>query len=127
MPYSLRDILALTALIQALVLTLTEQHENPEPHSQILRSNKWQAARYGLDGVFVDPFFAQKHSMKEAVMDLYRMVKPVSEMLKSTDYLDEIPEILKRTTGSHIQKKIYYSNGNNFYEMIKSMQGMFLL
>ena len=126
LPYSLRDILAITALIQSLVLTLAEEPERPEPHSQILRSNKWQAARYGLEGVFVDPFFAQRHSMKEAVMNLYHMVKPVSEMLKSTEYLAEVPEILKRTTGAHIQKELYYGNGKNFQAMIKSVQRMFI-
>jgi carboxylate-amine ligase len=126
LPYSLRDILAITALIQSLVLTLAEEDEMPEPHSQILRSNKWQAARYGLEGVFVDPYSAQKHSMKEAVKSLYEMVKPVSEMLKSTEYLDEVHEILKRTTGAHIQKEQYYRNGNDFQAMIKSVQRMFL-
>lgn len=126
LPYSMRDILAVTALIQALVLTLAEGHDNPEPHIQILRSNKWQAARHGLEGVYVDPVFARKYSMKEAVMNLYRLVRPAAETLKSTSYLDDLPDILCRTTGSHIQRKLYYSNGNNFKEMIKTMKGLFL-
>ncbi len=124
-PYSLRDILAITALIQALVLALAEQHENPEPHMQILRSNKWQAARYGLEGQYIDPFFGKKCTMREAAVNLYRYVKPMSETLKSTAYLDEIPEILRRTTGAHIQKQLYYGNGNNFIEMIKTIQGYY--
>ncbi len=126
LPYSMRDILAITALIQALVLAIAEQFENPEPHMQILRSNKWQAARYGLEGFYVDPFFATKYTMKEAVMSLYRHVKPVSEFLKSTDYLDEIPKILDRRTGAHLQRELFNSNGKSFKEMIKSMQGHFL-
>ncbi len=126
LPYSMRDILALTALIQALVVTLAEQDEDPQPHIQILRSNKWQATRYGLEGVYVDPFFARKHSMEEAVMNLYRFVKPTAETLQSISYLNEIPEILSRSTGSHIQRKLFYSNGNNFKEMIRTMKGFFL-
>jgi len=63
---------------------------------QILRSNKWQAPRYGLEGLYIDPFFGRKSTMPEAAVNLYRHVKPVSETLKSTAYLDEIPEILKR-------------------------------
>lgn len=124
-PYCMRDILAITALIQALVLTLAEQHENPEPHMQILRTNKWQAARFGLEGQYIDPFFGRKCSMREAAINLYRYVKPVSEALKSSAYLDEIPEILRRSTGAHIQKQLYYSNGNNFVEMIRAMQGYY--
>jgi carboxylate-amine ligase len=126
LPYSLRDILAITALIQALVLAIAEQFENPEPHMQILRSNKWQAARYGLDGFYVDPFFARKYTMKEAALSLYRHVKPVAEALKSDAYLDDIPEILERQTGAHLQKKLYNSNGNSFTDMIKTIQGYFL-
>lgn len=125
LPYSLRDILAITALIQALVLALAEQYENPEPHSQILRSNKWQAARYGLEGFYVDPFFARKYSMREAAMNLCRHVRPIAEELKSTDYLDEIPLILNRLTGSHIQKNLYRENGNSFSKMIRTMQEYF--
>jgi carboxylate-amine ligase len=125
LPYSMRDILALTALIQALVLALAEQFENPEPHSQILRSNKWQAARYGLEGFYVDPFFARKYSMKEAAINLYRHVRPIAEELKSINYLDEIPSILNRLTGSHIQKRSYQENGNSFSTMIRTMQEYF--
>jgi carboxylate-amine ligase len=126
LPYSMKDILGLTALIQALVVALSEQHEDPDPHIQILRSNKWQAARHGLNGVYVDPIFGMRHTMKEAALDLYRFVKPFSEMLKSTDYLKEIPEILKRGSGADLQKKLYYSNGNSFPMMINTIKEMFL-
>ena len=126
MPYSLKDILSITALIQALVLTISEQHENPAPHIQILRSNKWQAARHGLDGFYVDPIFCRKHSMKEASLNLYRFVKPMAEALNSTQYLEEIPEILKRGSGSHLQRKLYSQNGGSFTEMIKMMQKYFI-
>lgn len=125
LPFSLRDVLAITALIQALVLAIAEQFENPEPHAQILRSNRWQAARYGLDGMYVDPFFARQYTMKEAAMNLYRHVRPVAEALKSTDYLDGIPEIINRLTSAHLQKELYSSNGNNFKEMIRTVQGYF--
>ncbi len=125
LPCSLRDILAITALIQALVLTIAEEPEKPELHMQILRSNKWQAARHGLDGFYVDPFSARKSSMKEAVLDLYRHVKPAAESLKSANYLDEIPEILRRSTGAHLQRKFYYNHGKNFTKMIEEMQQFF--
>ena len=125
LPCSLKDILAVTALIQALVLAIAEQFENPEPHMQLLRSNKWQAARYGLDGFYVDPFFARKYTMKDAALSLYRHVRPVAEVLKSSEYLDEIPNILERLTSAHLQKSLYGSNGNSFTEMIRTVQGLF--
>jgi carboxylate-amine ligase len=125
LPYSLRDILAITAFIQALVMKLSEQEERPEPHIQILRSNKWQATRHGVQGMYVDPFCGKQCSMEEAAMNLYRYVRPVAEMLKSTDYIDEVPEILKRSTGAHMQRK-FYNRQKDFKKMIKYMQGFFL-
>ncbi|UCF87438.1 MAG: YbdK family carboxylate-amine ligase [Nitrospiraceae bacterium] len=125
LPYSFRDILAITAFIQALVLTISEQYETPNPHIQVLRSNKWQAARHGLDGFYVDPIFGKKHSMQEAVRNIYRFVKPVAESLRSIEYLDEVPEILKRGSGSHLQRKIYSANGRSFEKMIKMIQELF--
>ncbi len=125
LPYSMRDILALTALIQALVVTLCSQHLNPDPNIQVLRSNRWQAARHGLEGVFVDPFFGKKISMVDAVRNLYKYVRPASEGLKSTNYLDEIPEILKRLTGTHIQRKLYCNGKKDFSHVIKTVQGLF--
>ncbi len=126
MPYSLHDVLAVTALVQALVITLAEQHEAPEPHIQILRSNKWQAARYGLEGFFVDPFFGRRCPMKEAATDLYRHVMPVAERLGSAGYLQGIPEILRRATGAHIQKRLYYGKKRDgFNKMIRAVQELF--
>lgn len=127
LPCSLGDILGLTALVQALVVALSEQYENPVPHMQILRSNKWQAARHGLNGIYVDPIFGIRYSMREAALNLYRFVLPYAEMLKSVDYLEEIPEILKRGSGADLQKGLYYSNGNSFTAMIRSIRERFLL
>ena len=126
LPCTLRDILSVTALIQALVLAIAEQFENPEPHMQILRSNKWQATRYGLDGFYVDPFFARKYPMKEAALSLYRHVRPVAETLKSSEYLDGIPEIITGLTSAHLQRVLYAGNGRSFPDMIRSVQGRFL-
>jgi len=125
LPGTFRDILAITALIQALVVALADQFENPEPHIQILRSNKWQAARHGLEGYYVDPFFGRRYTMREAATYLYRHVKPAAEALGSTDYLDEVPEILNRSTSASIQKDLYYGNSRDFVGMIRSMQELF--
>ncbi len=126
LPSSLRDILGITALIQALVVAIEEQYENPEPHIQILRSNKWQAARYGLEGLYVDPFFAHKYTMKEAAINLCRHVRPVAEQLNSTDYLDEVPAIFNRGTSAHRQKRLYLESGGNFRDLIRKIQELFL-
>jgi len=120
MPTTLQDILSLTALIQALVVTLSEETTHPDPHIQILKANKWQAARYGIEGVFVDPVFATRSSITDAVKDLLRFVRPSAEMLKSTAYLDNILAILERKTGAHLQLKIYQETGS-FEHVIQTL------
>ncbi len=112
MPNTFRDILSLTALIQALVVALAEETTFPDPHMQILKANKWQAARYGLEGVFVDPVFARRSSITDAVEDLINFVRPYAEMLGCADYLEGIREILRRKTGSHRQAEIYQKTGD---------------
>lgn len=50
LPVRFTDVLGITAMIQALVATLVEEKGQCPPLNQhIIKSNKWQAARYGLD------------------------------------------------------------------------------
>lgn len=120
-PSTFSDILSLTALIQALVVTLAEETTFPDPHMQILKANKWQAARYGLEGVFVDPVFAIRSSISDAVTGLLRFVRPFADMLGSTDYLNGVRDILKRKTGAHAQLVTYKQTGD-FRKVIEQLK-----
>ncbi|GBE00317.1 carboxylate-amine ligase YbdK [bacterium BMS3Abin07] len=123
-PVKFRDILSITALIQALVVTVTGESTHPDPHMQILKANKWQAARYGFDGVFVDPVFGTRFGITDAITDLYRFVKPYAEMLGSVPYLDGIPDILKRKTGAHYQIEMYKKT-EDFIKVIEKIRDGF--
>jgi carboxylate-amine ligase len=123
-PNTFRDILCLAALIQALVVTLAEETTFPDPHMQILKANKWQATRYGLEGVFVDPVFATRSSIPDAIEGLLRFVHSFAHMLGCSDYLDGVSDILKRKTGAHMQLEIYKQTGD-FKGVIKSLMDGF--
>jgi carboxylate-amine ligase len=121
-PSSMKDILALTAMIQALVVILAEEDRRyPIPHIQILRANKWQAARHGLDGIFVDTIKNTKMSLKEAAQELYNFVEDMSRSLGSIDYLKGIKDIIQRKTSAHAQRKLY-AQGMSFQDIIKITQ-----
>ncbi|RMD60081.1 MAG: YbdK family carboxylate-amine ligase [Nitrospirae bacterium] len=125
-PSSMRDILTITATIQALIVAISERREYHLPHIQVLRANKWQAARHGLDGVFVD---SEKHKsipMSEAIEELYEFLRPIAKELGSIKYLEGIKDILKRKTSAHLQKKIY-SNGGSFEKVIDKIRRGFWL
>jgi carboxylate-amine ligase len=119
-PCRLRDILAIAALVQALVSTIANVHLHPEVRvqMQILRSNKWQAARYGLEGVFVNPITAKRSTIRNAIAELMDIVEPEAERLGSLEYIEGVKDILNEGTGAHHQRRIYKKAGD-FGEMIR--------
>jgi len=123
-PINLKEIIALVALTQALVVTLLKLEPHQDTHIQILQSNKWQAARYGLEGVFVDHKTFKKLSMIEAVKNLYMLVKPEIHSLGLKKYQNTLEEILINGTGSKKQRKLYVSS-KNFAHMLKSLKEQF--
>ena len=125
-PVSLKEILALVALIQALVITIKNGDSYPNTHIQILESNKWQAVRYGLTGVFVDPITFQQISIKEAIENLCKLIEPAMITLGLTKYIKIIEDILIKGTGSSRQRQLY-ERSSNFKYMIKSLKEQFFL
>jgi carboxylate-amine ligase len=123
-PINFKEIIALVALIQALVVTLIKLDPHQDTHIQILQSNKWQAARYGLDGVFVDPITFEKLSMRKAIENLYTLVEPEITSLGAKKYFYTLEKILNTGTGSDKQRKLYTSS-KNFKKMLKIIREQF--
>jgi carboxylate-amine ligase len=121
-PCRYREILAIAALVQSMVATMSHLHLHPDTRvqMQILKANKWQAARYGLDGVFVNPISARRSPIREAVSDLMDLVRPEAVRLGAINYMDAIYDILDEGTGAHKQKAIYTKTGD-FKSMITSI------
>jgi len=107
LPSRFVDIMALVALIQATVVTLSRGKFNRPPNMQVLRSNKWQAARYGLQGRFVDPLAGRKGSIAEAAEQLLKMTGQAADELGSNAYLAPIGRILQQGTSADRQRRIY--------------------
>jgi carboxylate-amine ligase len=124
LPINYKEIFALVALIQALVVKIKKEDPYPDIHTQILQSNKWQAARYGLEGVFVDPITIRKLTMRKAIENLCDSVEPTLISLGSEKYVKIIEKILKKGTGSNKQRELY-SASNNFKHMIRLLKEQF--
>ena len=123
-PINFKTIIALVALIQALVVTLANAEPYNDTHIQILQSNKWQAARYGLGGVFVDPKTFQKLTMRKAIENLYMLVEPAIISLGSKKYFNTIEKILNGAAGSTKQRELYNSS-KNFEYVLQSLKELF--
>jgi carboxylate-amine ligase len=115
-PATLEDILIITALIQTLVVHLCSLYEKgklPEvPLRQMVEENKWQAARHGLDGHFIDYYTPDTISIRNAIKNLVRALSDTAVSLGTLPYLEKVEEIMERGTSAHEQQKIFQQTGS---------------
>jgi len=124
LPSSFSEILAIVALIQGLVANLTESDKRLNPNMQVLKSNKWQAARYGLEGRFVYPLVQKKISMQEAAGEIFAKAAPAMEQLGTSHYLPVLQRIVETGTSSAQQRKIF-NRQKDFSAIIKELHPKF--
>ncbi|HJN84087.1 MAG TPA: YbdK family carboxylate-amine ligase [Candidatus Pelagibacter bacterium] len=125
-PITFKEIIAIVALVQALVVTLINAEPIPDTHIQILQSNKWQAARYGLEGVFVDPKTFKKLTIRKAIENFFLLVEPTMLSLGSKKYFKILEGILNDYTGSTKQRNLY-NRSKNFQYVIKDLKEKFYI
>ncbi len=128
LPFRFTDILALTAIIQALVGFLAEEKLECQPlNPYIIQANKWQAARHGFKGSYVDPsgyISTGKITCRKAVERLLRIISPMSVRLGSEKYLEFADRIIKEGTGADFLRKRFRESGN-FQSVIQSLHREF--
>jgi carboxylate-amine ligase len=85
MPPSLEDVVGLTALIQCLVRSLSNEIDkgiaDHDIHPLVARQNRWRACRYGLDAMLVDPDTMVAVPARIALERLVRTLRPVARGL----------------------------------------------
>ena len=128
LPFRFSDILAITAIIQALVGFLAEETMECQPlDPYIIQANKWQAARHGLRGFFVDPtgyLALEKISCRDAIQLLLRSITPMSVRLGSEKYFDFTGRIMEEGTGADFLRRRFEESGN-FQSVIQSLHREF--
>jgi len=124
LPSTFKEILAIVALIQGLVVEMTQSDKHLNPNMQVLKSNKWQAARYGLAGTFVYPLLQKKISMQEAAGEIFAKAAPAMEKLGTSPYLADLQHIIKSGTSADHQRKIY-TEQKDFPAIIKELHPKF--
>lgn len=128
LPTQFGDILGLTALIQCFVATLAETDmAESSCNQQFLRSNKWQAVRYGLEGTFFDPLRflgGGKMSLREAVVRLIQKVQPMVKRFASERYMNMLTRILTDGPGADCQRRVY-AESHDFQKVVKQLHEKF--
>ena len=115
---SMEDTLAIAALCQALVATLTWLHKRGMSTHVLPRNfideNKWRAMRYGLDAPQID-FVQERHlSMRDSISELLDFVDDVVDDLGSRCEINYLRTLLEdpRGTGADRQIAIYQQTGS---------------
>ena len=125
LPSRLDEILGITALIQALVAGLAQGGiKPPDMKKEIMLTNKWQAARYGLNGKYIDPAATGQKNLAQAGDELLKAVNRMAEKLSCVKFLTAVKRIIQKGTSAHSQKRMYGEN-HKFTTIIKRLKGDF--
>ncbi len=130
LPVKFTAILATVALIQSTVVWLVEEMSASAPlNPYLLKANKWQAARYGLEGRFVDPSgLLGNHPMqfRLAAMVLKKRISPFASKLGCDSYLEQLDSIISGGTGADLMRRVY-NKTSDLNRVVRDIQKGFWL
>jgi carboxylate-amine ligase len=112
----LEDVVAITALCQALVKHYSERYDGgeeiPSFHRILTTENKWLAARYGLEAPVMDLVTGRRNRIPitQMIRRTLKLAEPHAVELGSKQELAGIEDILKRGNGSDRQLRIFNAN-----------------
>ena len=98
-PSTMKELAALVALVQCLVVALGDRYENGAPvallNPWILRENKWRACRHGLDADLIRDNEGDHAPLRQQLPDLVARLEPVAEKLGCLQELRGVHGILE--------------------------------
>ncbi|MFQ5640730.1 MAG: glutamate--cysteine ligase [bacterium] len=113
---TLDEIIAVTALIQAIVVWLSDQYDEgmylPIHRHWIVRENKWRAARWSTDVEIITDEEGSLQPLSECIEELLETLTPVSKRLGSYDELVRIRDLMKLGPSFKRQRQIYDKTGD---------------
>ncbi len=127
LPARFVEVLGLTSLLQALVAAVVEQLVRAVRVSpQLLRFNKWQAARHGLDGCFNDALGllpTRSQPVREAVAEMLVILGPFFDQFGGRG-LDAVQNLLDGQVSSELQRALMRHH-SQFETMISKLQATY--
>ncbi|MEO8494699.1 MAG: YbdK family carboxylate-amine ligase, partial [Planctomycetota bacterium] len=116
MPGNLDDALAIAALIQCLVQTLSDEIDEGayqhDCHPMMVRQNKWRAARFGTRAELVNAYTYDVQPLAEVMRKLTERLRPTAEALDCVPFLDRASQIPSQPGWSHRQRAILDETGD---------------
>jgi carboxylate-amine ligase len=121
MPYY-RDVLAVTALLQAAVAWMVDLRQRNMSfriyERTLIAENKWRALRYGLDGNLLDFGIEQALPARQLIRELLERVEPISHKLNSWHELEHCYTMLERGSSADQQVMVWKNSGLNIKSVV---------
>ncbi len=123
MPCNLEHVLAITALVQCLVVAISNQIDEgtylSEYHPMIVQQNKWRATRYGAQAQLVNSDDYKQYSVQETTNRLVERLLPTAQTLGCVDELQSVCR-LPSNTGAEQQLQLYEETYSR-HEVVRRM------
>lgn len=118
---TLREVSAVAALAQSLVVHLDGLHDAGEAPARqrdwILRENKWRAGRHGVDAEFIIDDTGTLQPARDAIAGLVELVTPAARQLGCTAELGHVAEILE-VGPSYLRQRAVADDGTNLWAVV---------
>ena len=112
----LLDVLALAALFQALAAWQWDLRRHNLTfrlyHGDLIKENRWRAARYGLDTKLIDFGKQEEVPAKSLIRELLHLVIEYADALNARHYLERIYTILEIGTSATRQRRVATETGS---------------
>lgn len=116
MPGNLEHTLAIAAMIQCLVQSLSDEIDNGayqhDCHPMMVRQNKWRAARFGIEAELVDSYTYQTHPVSDIVSHLVEVLMPTAQALGCDHWLTKCETLTRNVSWSRRQLDLFHQTGN---------------
>ena len=112
---TLDDVVAMTAMIQSLVVWLGDQYDEgvylPLQRHWVVQENKWRASRWSLDAEIIVDEDGRLERLTDSIGALLERLAPVATRLGCKAELAGIGAIMRKGPGYRHQRQLYEETG----------------
>ena len=113
-PLTVEIAAAIACYIQAMArYIMVEQRVAPEEDDYLVYTfNRFQACRFGLEGIFIDPRTHEQRSIRDDIADMLTRITGHAAELRSMEAMERIREILITGNGTNWLRQTYAREHN---------------
>ncbi len=114
-PLTVTHAAALACYLQALCHCLLEDRERHMPQEDdylVYNYNRFQACRFGLEGMVVDPRTYEQRALRDDIRATLQMIEPAARQLGSEPMLAELETVLAHGNDASLLRSMYSRQGS---------------